>query len=151
MKPERAAARIILAAPDGRVLLFHFVHRSGPLAGTEYWGVPGGGVDPGEAVAVAAARELYEETGMLAPDLGGVVAESSYDFRLSDGREVLARDSYFLLGITEKPTLSRAGLTEEETANLAGHRWWSLEELRDTAENIVPAELASILAAVGLV
>ncbi len=38
-------------------------------AGRSYWLVPGGGVDPGETMVVAGARELLEETGYVV-DIG---------------------------------------------------------------------------------
>lgn len=43
---------------DGEVLLVR--HEKG---GHSYWLVPGGGVDPGETMVEAGARELREETG----------------------------------------------------------------------------------------
>lgn len=46
---------------DGKVLL---VERAKPPAGI--WAFPGGHVEAGETLAEAAARELFEETGMTA-------------------------------------------------------------------------------------
>ena len=45
-----------------RILLVH--RRRAPQAGR--WGFPGGHVEPGEQLAEAAGRELYEETGIRA-------------------------------------------------------------------------------------
>jgi len=50
----------VLIWRDGEVLLVR--HEKG---GRSYWLVPGGGVDPGETMVVAAARELIEETGYI--------------------------------------------------------------------------------------
>jgi 8-oxo-dGTP diphosphatase len=48
----------VLIWRDGQVLLVR--HEKG---GRSYWLVPGGGVDPGETLEAAGARELIEETG----------------------------------------------------------------------------------------
>ncbi|HVC03394.1 MAG TPA: NUDIX hydrolase [Candidatus Acidoferrales bacterium] len=48
----------VLIWRDGEVLLVR--HEKG---GHSYWLVPGGGVDPGETLVEAGARELREETG----------------------------------------------------------------------------------------
>jgi 8-oxo-dGTP diphosphatase len=50
----------VLIWRDGQVLLVR--HEKG---GRSYWLVPGGGVDAGETMVVAAARELVEETGYI--------------------------------------------------------------------------------------
>ncbi len=57
----------VIAVHDGRLLLIRRGH--GPGAGE--WSLPGGRVEGGEAMVVAAARELAEETGLEAA-VGGV-------------------------------------------------------------------------------
>jgi A/G-specific adenine glycosylase len=71
-RPHVRGAVVVLTAPDGR----WFVQRRAPrglLGGL--WEFPGGKVEPGETPAAAAARELFEETGVRVPrvDPVGVV------------------------------------------------------------------------------
>ncbi|GAA2336125.1 MULTISPECIES: NUDIX hydrolase [Streptomyces] len=55
------AALLVVPGP-GRTVTF--VHQlKGPYAGS--WLLPGGGIEPGEAVCDAARREAHEETGVL--------------------------------------------------------------------------------------
>ena len=69
---ERQAARTLLIA-DGSVLLIKGCDPARPEAGT-WWLTPGGGIDDGESLEVAAVREVLEETGLqLAPDELGPV------------------------------------------------------------------------------
>jgi 8-oxo-dGTP pyrophosphatase MutT (NUDIX family) len=68
----RPTARILVADPEGRVLLFS----AREADGERWWFTPGGGVHRGETVLAAAVRELFEETGYAATEseLGPVVA-----------------------------------------------------------------------------
>src|SRR5580704_12370259 len=68
--PTRHAARVVLLDPDGRVLLMRY--DDGPPNG-RHWSTPGGGLEPGEDYASAAARELVEETGWTDIEVGAEV------------------------------------------------------------------------------
>lgn len=150
MKRERKGARIVLLTPEDRFLLFRFKYDSGPLAGTEYWGLPGGGVEEGEAVAEAAVRELFEETGLRVDGLGAAAAEGTYDFRLSTGEDVVQHDWYFLFRLDGEIALSREGLTPEETKNMVEAGWWTRRDLSGLAAPVVPADMGKILERAGV-
>ena len=55
---RRPSARLLIFDRDGRLLLFRYVFRDGALAGDDYWGTPGGGLEDGETFEQAAIREL---------------------------------------------------------------------------------------------
>src|SRR5262249_57459346 len=57
---DRNAVAIVPVGDDGRVLLIDHYR---VITGTRGWEVPAGGIEAGESVEDAAARELYEETG----------------------------------------------------------------------------------------
>jgi 8-oxo-dGTP diphosphatase len=63
-QPERPTARVLLFDPDNRILL---MKGRMPAARDRpgVWFTVGGGVEPGETYAEAAAREIREETGFL--------------------------------------------------------------------------------------
>jgi 8-oxo-dGTP pyrophosphatase MutT (NUDIX family) len=135
--------------PDDRVLLFHFVHTHGPLAGRVYWATPGGALEGGETYAEAARRELFEETGIVVDTIGAHVAEREFVLQWSDGENVVAQERFFLVR-TADHALSRACWTPEEIEVMADHRWWSIKGLTTTSDVVYPADLAEILARMGV-
>jgi 8-oxo-dGTP diphosphatase len=64
-QPVRRVAGVLLVDGTGRILMQHRDVYA-PVAPNE-WGMPGGGIEPGEEPEQAALRELLEETG-LHPD-----------------------------------------------------------------------------------
>jgi len=58
VKPRQTSCGVIVTAGD-RILLGHATR-------SPRWDIPKGGVEPGETFAEAAARELREETGLVA-------------------------------------------------------------------------------------
>jgi 8-oxo-dGTP pyrophosphatase MutT (NUDIX family) len=84
------------------------------------WSLPKGHVEPGESPAVAAAREVEEETGIR----GHVIAElGTIDFWfVADGQRVHKTVHHFLLE-SESGELSNADVEIDEVA------WVPLDEL----------------------
>ncbi|MFI4951178.1 MAG: NUDIX domain-containing protein, partial [Caulobacterales bacterium] len=68
---DRPTVRVLLFAPDGRLLLMNARYPWMPSAGA--WFTVGGGVEPGESVLQAAVREVREETGFTEVDFGPVI------------------------------------------------------------------------------
>jgi hypothetical protein len=54
-------------------------------------------------------------------------------------------DQRFFLLRTDDFVLSPKVWTDEEQRVLTEHRWWSLDDIRDSKETIWPAELADIV------
>lgn len=130
--------------PLGRVLLFS----SADPAGKTWWFTPGGGVRRGETLTAAAVRELSEEIGYVCAeaDLGPVVATRAGVWAVpgDDGRRYFAADSFFILRVPE-PVVDTGGQEELERSVITGHRWWELDELRTTDDEVSPLGLAGLV------
>lgn len=132
----RRSARVLLLDASDRLLLV----QSG-----DAWLAPGGGVEEGEGLAEAAARELREETGLT------VVPAGLFPVAFTTGRADLGwasglfRDDFFLHRVTSHE-VDPAGLNEFERRHYRGHRWWTQAELAATRETIYPVNLAALVA-----
>jgi 8-oxo-dGTP pyrophosphatase MutT (NUDIX family) len=145
---RRLSARLLIVNDEGRLLLFRFVHRTGALAGQDFWATPGGVVEDGEMMEQAAVRELVEETGLQRTSVGPEVARREVAFQLPDGEHVVSDERYFLVQVTDD-SLSRTNWTAFEREVMVEHRWWSREELARTAATVWPENLLAMLDSAG--
>ncbi|MBO3746053.1 NUDIX domain-containing protein [Streptosporangiaceae bacterium NEAU-GS5] len=135
----RPTARILLADHADRLLLFQ-----GPDLG---WFTPGGGLEDGEPVDLAAVRELREETGYQATveELGPVIAIAAGHWRGSwDGLVRYSVESFYFLRV-EPFEVDTSGLLDYERETTITHHWWTLPEIRTTNQHVVPWGLADLL------
>lgn len=131
----RLAARVVLLSPGGRILL---LRQRGPRA--PFWATPGGGLEPGESFEEAARRELREETG-LALELGPWIWEDRFD---DQGTARIQLERFFLARASAED-LPRGVERHHAVEGITGARWWSVEELAASAEEVYPVRLADLL------
>jgi 8-oxo-dGTP pyrophosphatase MutT (NUDIX family) len=139
----------VVVDADGRVLLLHGFDPARP--GDPYWITIGGGAEPGESLAQAAARELREEAGLAVgpADLGEPIWHQVAEFSF-DGTSFRQEQDYFLLRVGtpgRPPQIATDGLEDEEAAVIDGYRWWTAAELDATTETFYPAELVDLMCA----
>jgi len=139
----RTGARVLLLDPDGRVLLIHETIDVGT-----HWLTPGGGVEGNESLALAAVRELYEETGLrIELDANTPPVHVTRRRWSWAGAHYDQTDHFFVVHLTDRPAVRPAAPTEMELQTLLEMRWWSAAELRALPADVViePRDLAELL------
>ncbi|MEM9372715.1 MAG: NUDIX domain-containing protein [Planctomycetota bacterium] len=133
----RRSGRVIVVDPRERLLLLRY--RSGAAGDPAvtgigaFWIVPGGKAEPDESVREAAARELFEETGIRrsASELGRPVGERRAELWIG-GVLTPCEETYFLVR-SDGERVSRAGWTELEIGDIEDVRWFDASELLASA------------------
>ena len=130
--PRYRAARALVLDGEGRVLLLRWID---PDDGRTVWFTPGGRIEAGELPAAAALRELWEETGLAAAQVGPCL------MRLRTRSPRALRDEHHFLVQAQGP-LGEPLLPDPGTA---GRRWWTLSELEASRELFHPRNVAQLV------
>jgi 8-oxo-dGTP pyrophosphatase MutT (NUDIX family) len=137
---RRPTSRLVVLDPQDRLLLL--LVQDPKLWHPRFWITPGGGVEADESFEEAAARELWEETGIVAP-LGPCVWSRRVLVPF-DGGLIDMDERYFVVRV-DSAEIGPGSLTVWEQEALTEHRWWTLDELRRTDEVVAPRCLATVL------
>ncbi len=138
----RQAARLIVIAPDDRVLLFRWSHELLRSPRRRVWITPGGGIEGDETHEQAAIRELREETGMELP-LGPCVWVRRHVFPWRNG-PLDQRERFYVVRCETKEII-RDGWTANERRFTSDVRWWTVDEIAASDEWFAPRRIAELL------
>ena len=146
--PVRRTARLLVFDPAGRLLMIRYrVARILPplsKADPTILYTPGGGLEPGETSAAAAARELDEECGIRGAAISPVVARREAR-NLFFIRPSFSIEAYHVVRAPDA-RLDTSRLAETDIDPVVEVRWWPLDELAATAIHVIPAGLAGLAA-----
>ena len=136
---RRKAARVVLLDRDGRVLLLRASDPADPRKGW-WWEIPGGGIELGESSEDAARRELLEETGISAVEIGPCVwlQHAEFDF---GGYHFVQDERIHVAWCDSDQELAPTRLEALELMAFDGRRWWPLDELLASADAVLPVVL----------
>lgn len=129
---RRQAARAVVLDDRDRVLLIRARDPFSPAKG-EWWELPGGGMEPGEESAAAAAREVREETGLAGVEMGPCVWRHDARFIFAGIRFDQLEHIHVARwrGAGDELPYAPDGLEMIEAMAFSGVGWWTAVDLAD--------------------
>jgi bis(5'-nucleosidyl)-tetraphosphatase len=125
---ERSAGVIPYRWGDDQGPLYLILHSATVRNPRAKWEFPKGGVERGESIRQAAAREFREETALIDWSFrGGFERSLSYTY-IRRGRKVVKTVTYFLVEVRDPTPLARS---LEHVEDPAGHwyRWGTFDQI----------------------
>jgi 8-oxo-dGTP pyrophosphatase MutT (NUDIX family) len=125
-----------------------FTHWSPESGLNPRWVTPGGGVEGDEDLAVAASRELFEESGLEVPPTSFGQKLRTLEFRQhwKNGGYETGEAHFFHLLIPDEISINKTFWTQDEHRDILDFRWWKLTDLIDSAERVGPPGLLELMA-----
>ncbi|MET9255760.1 bifunctional GNAT family N-acetyltransferase/NUDIX hydrolase [Streptomyces sp. NPDC003717] len=144
-RTPRRAARVVVADPEGAVLLLRYDNVEVGV----YWSPPGGGLEAEESPREGALRELAEETGWadLAP--GPLLCTWEHDFTHLDVGPVRQYEHVYLARGPRRDLAEAQVAAAHAADGILTWRWWTPRELAAAEEALWPPELPALLEALG--
>jgi 8-oxo-dGTP pyrophosphatase MutT (NUDIX family) len=142
---RRSTARVLPVNREGRVLL---QLARGLLRGDRRWLTIGGGLEPGETLAEAAAREMREEAGIVVDPaaLGRPLGTTVIRYTAFGMLPVTDYLTYFAIALDEA-VLSFAEQSPLERRTIVAHEWLTADELDRRPERLSDEALPRMIRA----
>jgi 8-oxo-dGTP pyrophosphatase MutT (NUDIX family) len=140
---RRAAVRLVVLDEQGQILLFRTRSPSYPEEGL-WWELPGGGIDPGESYVDTAIRELREETGLTALEVGSPTWTRTATFKIRAARRIQDEVVVTVRVAGVAPPINVDAQLDYERDAYVSSRWWRTEDLPAT-ERYYPGRLVEFL------
>ncbi|MGI9606130.1 MAG: NUDIX domain-containing protein [Acidimicrobiales bacterium] len=142
MGRKRLTARVVLLDGSDRVFMINSSD-PGDSSKPAWWEIPGGGVDFGESIAHAAAREIVEETGITEFELGPCIWTQECQFTFAG--MWFDTEEYIHVAWCDGGEYKPKGLEFFEALAFRGAHWWEGGALLESTDPLLPPRMREFI------